>query len=87
MNPLLQIPARARAYVYSVYSAITVALGATQVGFLAAAAEQPTELTVALAVWSFIGVSIGITAATHVPAAPDAHNPADRVPGPDHLAP
>ena len=72
-NPISQLPPKARAGFYAVFATIGVALGAIQVGFAAADAGQPTWLTVALAVYGFLGGAFGFTATTHVPAAPDAH--------------
>src|SRR5699024_7638101 len=46
---------------YYVYGLIGVAIGAIQVGYSAAELGQPTWLTVALAVFSFIGAAFGIT--------------------------
>lgn len=43
-------------------------LGAIQVGFFAAQAGQPVWLTVALAVYSFIGGYVGIQAVTNTPS-------------------
>lgn len=76
MNPLLAVPARARAVVYTVYSVASLAVGAAQVGYAAVPASSPTWLDVALAVVPFVGAAIGITAATHTPASD----------GPDHRA-
>jgi len=56
------IPAEIRRHVYAAFAFIGVALGATQVGFAAADAGQPVALTVALAVYTFIGGAIGFVA-------------------------
>lgn len=69
MNPLATIPPAARKTVYAVYATLGLALGAVQVGYSAAEAGQPTWLTVALAVFAFVGTAIGATAATNTPTA------------------
>src|SRR5699024_12636725 len=52
---------------YYIYGLIGVAIGAIQVGYSAAELGQPTWLTVALAVFSFIGAAFGITAGPNTP--------------------
>lgn len=69
---MLAIPDRYRTYVYAVYATVGLILGSVAVGYSAAQMGQPVWLIVALAVYAYIGGSIGYTAATHVPAAPDA---------------
>lgn len=69
---MLAIPAKARTYVYAIFGLVSLAVGAVQVGYAAIGDGQPDWLTVALAVVPFLGAGIGYTAATHVPAAPDA---------------
>lgn len=61
------IPATARAYVYGVYAAVGVVIGSVQVAYAAAESGQPVWLTVALAVYAYVGGAIGYTAATHTP--------------------
>lgn len=79
----LQIPARARAYVYGVFGAVSLAVGAAQVGYAAVQTPAPDWLTVALAVVPFLGAGIGYTAATHTPAAdPPAVDVHERLTGP-----
>lgn len=56
-----------RWWVYVVFALIGLALGGTQVGYAAADAGQPTWLTVALAVFGFLGTAVGFTAASKVP--------------------
>ena len=56
---------RVRRIAYAVYAIIGLALGAVQVGFAAAEAGQPVWLTVALAVFAFLGAGLGFTATTH----------------------
>lgn len=70
-NPLTDVlPAEARRYVYTAYAVIGVLIGATQVGFVAASVDQPTWLTVALAVYAYLGIALGFTAAANTPAEP-----------------
>ena len=59
------IPAKARAYVYGVYAAAGVVIGSIQVAYAAAESGQPVRLTVALAVYAYVGGAIGYTALTH----------------------
>lgn len=65
------LPATTRAHLYTAYAVLGVIIGGTQVGFSAAGAEQPTWLTVALAVFAFAGTAFGFTASANVPAADD----------------
>lgn len=65
---MLAIPAKARVYVYGIFGALSLAVGAAQVGYAALDSGQPDWLTVALAVVPFVGAGIGYTAATHTPA-------------------
>lgn len=64
------LPEQARRAIYSVYAVLGLALGATQVGFSAADAGQPVWLTVALAVFAFVGTALGFTAAQNTGAEP-----------------
>lgn len=64
------IPAKVRGPIYSIYAVLGLALGATQVGYAAANAGQPTALTVCLAVFAFLGTAVGYTAASNTPVAP-----------------
>lgn len=59
------IPANARKPVFAIYGLAGVVIGATQVGFAAAEAGQPTWLTVTLAVYAFLGGAIGYTASSN----------------------
>lgn len=54
-----------RAVVYRLYAVVGLLLGATQVGFSSADVGQPTALTVALAVFAFIGTGLGFTASAN----------------------
>ena len=74
MNPLEQNP-RARQIAYQVFWVVSLIVGATQVGFLAADTDVPTALTVALAVLPFVGAAIGYTAQANVTAAPIVADP------------
>ena len=67
MNPLIPPAYRLRAY--QVFALVGVVLGAVQVGFAAADTGQPVALTVALAVYAFVGGALGLTAEHHTPAA------------------
>ena len=63
------IPARYRATIYAIFAALGIAIGAVQVGFASAGEGQPVWLTVALAVYAFIGGAVGITANANTSAA------------------
>lgn len=65
MNPLENSPA-VRSKVYAIFWGLGLGLGATQVGFAAADIGQPVELTVALAVYAFLGAGVGYTAGQNV---------------------
>lgn len=67
MNPLTTIPPRFRKTVYAAYAWLGLASAATEVGYHAAGAGQPTWLTVELAVFAFVGMSLGLTAAANTP--------------------
>lgn len=56
------IPAALRAKVYGWFAVVSVAFGATQVGFAAANVDQPVWLGVGLAVFAFVGGAVGFTA-------------------------
>ena len=71
MNPLTYIPAEVRQYVYIGYSVALVIIGATQAGFAAAAVDQPVWLTVTLAVFAYLGIALGFTAASNVQGSTD----------------
>lgn len=62
---------RTRQIVYIIYTVAGLGLGATQVAYSASNNGQPSWLTVALAVFGFIGAAIGATAASNIsPQAP-----------------
>lgn len=64
---MLTIPTRYRTYVYAVIGAVSLAVGAFQVGYAALDQPNPDWLTVALAVVPFLAAGLGYTAATHTP--------------------
>lgn len=59
-----------RSKVYAVYAVLGLVLGATQVGFAAAETGQPVALTVALAVYAFVGGALGFVAQANTPNDP-----------------
>lgn len=67
MNQRVFIPPKVRGPLYTVYGVLGVAVGATQVGFASANADQPTWLTVTLSVYAFLGGAIGYAAASNTP--------------------
>lgn len=73
LNPIVSevISPEARAMVYTIFAFLGLGLGGTQVGYAAAEAGQPVWLTVALAVYAFLGSAFGYTAVTHTPKNPD----------------
>lgn len=64
---MLHIPARFRTYVYAAIGAVSLIVGAFQVGYAALDQGNPDWLTVALAVVPFLAAGLGYTAATHTP--------------------
>lgn len=60
------IPAKNRKRFYAYFGLLGVALAATQVAYVAAATGQPLWLTVALAVYGFLGGAFGATATQNV---------------------
>ena len=61
------IPPRFRLLAYRIFALVGVGIGAVQVGYSSADVGQPVWLTVALAVYAFLGGALGMTAATYVP--------------------
>ncbi len=57
----------ARRWVYATYALGSVTLGATQVGYSAGGFAHPTWLTIATAVWVFLGGSQGLLALLKTP--------------------
>jgi hypothetical protein len=74
MNPFTALPPKARAVIYIAFTFVGLAVGAVQVGYLAAQLDQPTWLTVALAVVPFLGAGLGLTAASNTPRSGRARN-------------
>lgn len=71
------LPAAQRKAVYALYVVIGVLIGALQVGYTAVpGADQPTWLTVALAVYAYVGVAVGATAASNTTSYPSQSDPA-----------
>lgn len=64
------VPAETRKKVYAGYATLGVAIGATQVGFTAANTDQPTWLTVTLAVYAYLGTAVGFVAASNTNVTP-----------------
>lgn len=61
------ITARARRWVYALYALGSVILGAIQVGYSAGGYSHPVWLTIATAVWVFLGGSQGLLALLKTP--------------------
>ncbi|MFW6041828.1 MAG: hypothetical protein ACOC8M_02390 [Guyparkeria sp.] len=57
-----------RRKVYAVFAVVGFFLGATQVGVSAAELGQPVALTIAMAVYTFTGSALGLTARSKVNA-------------------
>lgn len=76
--PQVALPPKARAIIYQVYAAAGLLVGATQVGYSAADLGQPAWLVVILAVYAFLGVALGITAASNTQTEPPIYEPAPR---------
>ena len=70
-----------RKVIYAAYVVLGVVLGATQVGFSAIEAGQPTWLTVALAVYAFLSVPLGSLALSNTPSNPTTTDTETTVPG------
>lgn len=61
------VSARARRWVYALYALGSVILGAIQVGYSAGGFTHPIWLTIATAVWVFLGGSQGLLALLKTP--------------------
>lgn len=70
MHEIVNGNPRLRRTLYTVYAVVGLVVGSTQVGFSAAEASQPVALTVALAVYAYVGVAFGFAAQSKVDAAP-----------------
>jgi len=64
MNPLTQIPPAYRKFVYLAYALVGVVFGALQLSYMPG---EPHWLTVAWAVYGFVGTAFGITAHVNTP--------------------
>lgn len=71
--PTVTIPAKYRDLAYFLFGLLGLGLGGVQVGFLTAHAGQPVWLTVALAVYAFLGRGTGLLARANL--SPDASTP------------
>lgn len=67
----LAIPASLRLKIYVLFSLLGLALSGTEVGYSTANAPQPLWLKIALAVFGFLSVAVGYTAASHTPSVND----------------
>jgi hypothetical protein len=65
MNPLNDHP-KARRIAYQVFWTVSLAVGASNIGFQSADVEVPVWVTVALSVLPFVGAGIGYTAQANV---------------------
>lgn len=64
------IPPSVRGPLYAAFALVGLVLGAIQIAFSAAETGRPVWLTVALAVYPFVGAGIGFTAASNTPSPP-----------------
>ena len=71
------IPAHIRAHIYAAFAFLGIALGGVQVGYAAAELGQPVWLTVALAVYGFVGGALGLTARANTPEVDVPGGPVD----------
>ena len=70
-----------RRTLYTAYAIAGLILGSTQVGFSAADVGQPVALTVALAVYGFVGTAFGFQARAKTDAKPVDPPAPKRIPG------
>ena len=71
-----------RRRLYTVYAIAGLILGSVQVGFSSADVGQPVALTVALAVYGFVGTAFGFQARAKTDAKPAPDHPEPRkIPG------
>lgn len=66
MNPLTMIPDAIRKGIYVGYFVVGVLIGAVQVAYTAVNAIQPDWLTISLQVYAYVGIALGLTAASNV---------------------
>ncbi|MGN8690537.1 hypothetical protein ACTND8_11630 [Atopobiaceae bacterium HCP3S3_F7] len=69
MTPVA-FPPHVRAILYYAMFFVGLTLGAVQIGYGAASVDQPTWLTVALAVFAFVSSGLGLTAASNTTVEP-----------------
>jgi hypothetical protein len=65
--PTLAIPASLRLKIYVFFALVGLAISGTEVGYSTANLPQPLWLKIAIAVFSFLSVAVGYTAASHTP--------------------
>ena len=72
-NPLEDIfGAKVRGRVYALFALMGVLIGAVQAAFTAVpGSDVPTAVTVALAVYAYVGIALGFTAASNTKNKPD----------------
>lgn len=70
MKEIVNSNPRLRKITYTAYALIGLIVGSTQVGYAAAELGQPVWLTVALAVYAYVGVAFGFAAQSKVAAEP-----------------
>lgn len=83
--PTLAIPASLRLKIYVLFSLVGLAISGTTVGYSTANQPQPLWLRIAIAVFSFLSVAVGYTAASHTPNATVSND--GPVPANDPVAP
>ena len=76
MHATLAMSPRARTIVYAVIGAVSLVVGAIQVGYASVNEANPDWLTIALAVVPFLAAGLGYTAATHTPSETTTVQPA-----------
>ena len=72
------LPPHVRAAIYWCYGLAGVVLGSCDVGLRAVGEGQPRWLVIALAVYAYLGLAVGLVAATNTPIPPplaDAYIP------------
>lgn len=70
MQEIVNANPRLRRVLYTAYAIVGLVLGSTQVGYSAAELGSPAWLVVALAVYAFVGTTLGFTALAKVQAVP-----------------
>lgn len=64
------LPASIRRRMYLIYGLMGISIGAAQAGISAAQIDQPKALTVVLAVYAYLGIALGLTAAANTDQPP-----------------